>query len=256
MSRSESIDNLATTTSIGLLAYTSADVAHHVFGHVAARLLLGGQVSLLTSQIVRCTVTGSAVDLAGPLASPTLGLAALFATRLARPSSPAIQLLLILVAAFNLFWFNLQLLYNAASRKDDWAWALHKVHVPSAGRYSLIVLGALGYFFTVRVIARCLKSYAIPQARASTICFTLWFAAGILVCVTAVFDHDQGRTLRGPIPQAIVLSIGLLFVPKRAYRLSEAGSGTAFVDFSPIWVSAALLASASAICLLGPGISN
>jgi hypothetical protein len=249
-------DNLATITAIGLLAYTSADIAHHVFGHAAACLLIGGHANLVTSQFVNCTVTGSFVDLAGPLASLVLGLMSLFAVRLLRRPSSALRLFLILVAAFNLFWFNLQLLYSAASRKDDWAWALHEFHVPAAGRYCLIVAGALGYTLSIHFIAHHLKTYAIPRLRISRICLISWLAAGVLACVTAMFDHDQSHALRGALPQAMGLSLGLLLIPKRASRLSEDSLSAVIIRFSPIWVVAALLVSAASIALLGPGFSS
>lgn len=251
----ERSDSLMTITSIGLLAYASADMAHHLLGHATACLMSGGQVRLATSQVVLCTVTGSTVDLAGPFASLLLGLAALLVARSARVVSRAMRLLFTLAAAFNLFWFNLQLTYSAASRKDDWAWAIHEVDVPTVGRYFLIAVGVLGYLCVVRVVARCLRKYAAPRHRLIRICVVCWLAAGVLACLTATLDHEPGRAIRGAVPQAMFLSIGLLFVPGAASTLPNDGLPEPPIAFSPAWVIAAVVISGLSIFYLGPGIS-
>jgi hypothetical protein len=92
-------DDLATITSLGLLAYLAADVAHHLLGHAAACKLSGGKVILITSQVVQCTNTGAAEDLAGPAASLCVGVLTYLASRLLRGLSPTQRLLLSLIAA-------------------------------------------------------------------------------------------------------------------------------------------------------------
>src|SRR5436309_2789518 len=85
-------------------------VSHHALGHGGACFALGGRINSLSSIFVDCSLTGTAIDLAGPFANLALGLLALLAMRFARPTSASARLFLILVAAFNLFWFELQLL--------------------------------------------------------------------------------------------------------------------------------------------------
>ena len=60
-------DDLVTLVAIGLLAYATADIAHHVLGHGATCLALGGRIVLLSSIFVDCTVRGSAIDRPGPI---------------------------------------------------------------------------------------------------------------------------------------------------------------------------------------------
>src|SRR5580658_2205809 len=94
-------DNLATVGAIGLLAYVSADVAHHALGHGAACLALGGRIRSLSSVFVNCSVTGAVIDLAGPFANLVTGLAAALCIRVVHRTSTPTRLFFILVAAFN-----------------------------------------------------------------------------------------------------------------------------------------------------------
>ena len=131
-------DNVATIGAIGLLAYVAADGAHHALGHGTACLALGGRIRSLSSIFVDCSLTGSAIDLAGPFANLVVGLGAVLCCavlccavlccavlciRIVHRTSIAMRLFFILVAAFNLLWFGLQLVFSAATRTDDWAWA-------------------------------------------------------------------------------------------------------------------------------------
>ena len=183
--KTEPKDNIATVAAIALLAYASADIAHHVFGHGAACLMLGGRIISLTSVFVNCSLRGATIDLAGPFANLILGLVALLALRFTNRAGSAIRLLYILAAAFNLLWFALQLVSSAARRIDDWAWAMHQFHVSEPVRYGLIAIGALGYLLTIRVIATYMAAFAHPAARARTIVLTAWLTAGAIACATA-----------------------------------------------------------------------
>jgi hypothetical protein len=253
--KTESKENVGTIAAISLLAYASADIAHHVFGHGAACLMLGGRIISLTSVFVNCSLTGATIDLAGPFANLIVGLVALLTVRFTTRASSAVRLFYILAAAFNLLWFALQLVSSAARKIDDWASALHQVQVSEPVRYGMIAIGALGYLLTVRVIATCMAAFARPGARARTIVLSAWLTAGAIACATAALDHHPGITLRHAIPQAMVLSIGLLFVPARASKLSGSVPNAAPLSFSFVWVAAAFIVGTASIFLLGPGFA-
>jgi hypothetical protein len=253
---SELKDNTLTIAALGLLAYASADIAHHVFGHGAACLLLGGRVISLSSVFVNCSLRGSAIDLAGPLANLVVGLLALLTLRIAKRASSETRLVCMLAAAFNLLWFSMQLAYSAATRVDDWAWAMHQWHVSEPVRYALIVSGALGYLLTVRVTAARLVPFAHPQSRARNIVLTSWLTAGAIACATAAFaPHAWATIVQSAAPQSLLLSIGLLFVPARAGKLPSTGAVAAPIRFAASWTAAAALVGLASIVLLGPGFA-
>lgn len=251
-----SADDVLTVAAIGLLAYASADIAHHLFGHGAACLALGGSIISVSSIFVHCTLRGAPIDLAGPSANLVLGLIALLVTRAARELSASARLFWILTAAFNLLWFSLQLVFSAATRTDDWAWAMHVYGVTEPIRYGLIVIGAAAYVRTIRVVASRMIPFAHPRARAKRIVWIVWLTAGVTAAVTAAFDHNAVRAiLLHAVPQSAFNAIGLFFVPARAANAGLPGDPAPPIVRSVPWiVTAAVVLLASAV-LLGPGIA-
>lgn len=249
-------DNALTIAAIGLLAYLSADVAHHALGHGGACIALGGQIVSLSSIYVHCTVRGALMDLAGPFANLALGLLALMAVRFSGNASSSVRLFYVLVAAFNLFWFEMQLVFSAATRTDDWAWPLQHYAIGEAVRYALIAVGALAYLATIRIIAAQLSPFAQSRARVSRIAFIAWLTAGVLACATGLFDpHPIPAILRHAAPQSLAFSVGLLFTPTRASSFASSASAASELPLSLAWITVAMLAAAGSIVFLGPGIS-
>ncbi|HTC51095.1 MAG TPA: hypothetical protein VK700_04090 [Steroidobacteraceae bacterium] len=249
-------DNVATIGAIGLLAYVSADVAHHALGHGAACLALGGRIRSLSSIFVDCSLTGSAIDLAGPFANLVVGLAAVLCIRIVHRTSTAMRLFVILVAAFNLLWIELQLVFSAATRTDDWAWAMQQFHIGGPVRSAMIALGALLYVLTVRFIGSQMAPFGHPRTRAKTIVATAWLTAGAIACATAAFDHNAAAAIvRHGAPQSLLLSIGLLFTPARAERLSSADGAAATLTCSVPWIVIAVFIGAASMVFLGPGFA-
>ncbi len=248
-------DNLATLIAIGLLAYASADIAHHVLGHGGACLASGGHIRSLSSIYVDCTKLGTVVDLGGPVANLLVGVIALVAVRLrSGKSGEAMTLFLVLAAAFNLFWFFLPLVFSVLSRTDDWAWPLHHVHASHAVYYGLAAAGALGYWLTLRMTAASLSGFANPVSRVRRVVWSAWLTGGVLACVTALFDRAPvPAILHHAAPQSFALAIGLLLVPQRA-----AGAETSpapVIGGSIAWIAAAALVAAASIICLGPGFA-
>jgi hypothetical protein len=246
-------DDTITVAAIGLLAYVAADVAHHALGHGGACLALGGSINRLSSVFVDCTLRGSTIDLAGPLANLTVGLLALIP---ARAVHNAVQgLFWILLAAFNLFWCEMQLVFSAATRTDDWAWFLQEIQAGNAVRYGLIVLGVVAYALTTRLIARDMAPFAQPTGRARRIVTIAWLASGAIAGITAWLDPNAGWVfLHRAIPQSIILSIGLLFVPSRAARSIRPEEVAPTLTRSIPWIIAALIVGIASAALLGPGL--
>jgi hypothetical protein len=247
-------DNYLTIAAISLVAYLTADVAHHMLGHAAACLALGGQIKLLSSVFVNCSLTGSAIDLAGPFANLLTGLVSLVAIYLLPRMSSSTRLFLALVVAFNFFWFYLQLAFSVTTRTDDWAWFMKQFHISGLSRYGMIAAGLTGYVFSIRVVARQLAPFASPHARARIIVVIAWVSAGIIACATAAFDPRAADViLKSALPQSMLLSIGLLLVPTRAARLTSSADVATPLPLSVIWIVMAVLAGAASIVLLGPG---
>jgi hypothetical protein len=250
-------DHVATIAAVGLLAYVAADVVHHAFGHGAGCMALGGRIASLSSTYVECTVRGSVVDLAGPFANLLVGAAALLWLRWAPRLSPAARLFLVLLAAFDLFWFSLQLAFSAATRTDDWAWAMHDLHAGEPARYALLALGLLGYAWAVRACGTRLAPFASPRARAGRIALVAWLGAGAIACATIVLDRQWPLAVSLPraLEQSLGLSIGLLFLPARAGKAASPADVAGGIGRSWPWLAAGAGVAAASVLLLGPGIA-
>lgn len=254
--RPDTTESTSTIAAIGLLAYASADIAHHVVGHGGACLAFGGSIVSLSSVYVSCSVRNAAIDLAGPAANLALGLVAWFGARAAIRSSAPVRLCWILVAAFNLLWCASQLAFSAASNTDDWAWPMHQFHGTDPVRYGLTVIGALAYLAAIRACADQMAPFAHPRERARMMLRIAWLTAGVTACATAVFDHDAVHAvLMHALPQSVLTSAGLLFVPARAARVSSSGDPAGAIVRSAPWIVAAAIVGLASIVWLGPGVA-
>ena len=249
-------DHLASAAALGLLAYLGADLAHHALGHGGACLATGGQILLLNAVFLDCTLRGSAIDLAGPLANLLAGLACVLVLRVAPRTPATARLFLLLSGAFNLMWFGLQLSFSVATRSDDWAWAMQEFHVARPLRWGAIALGALAYLMTVRWLGTGMAPFAQPRSRAWRILAASWLGAiGVALATAAADPHASTGTLWHALSQSLVLPVGLLFVPSRAAREAVPERCCAALDFSLPLAIAALLAGTLSVACLGPGIS-
>lgn len=245
-------DHVVTIAAIGLLAYLSADLAHHAIGHAGACLALGGHVTSLSSVLVLCSAPGAAFAIAGPAANLAVGILALLVARFANRGQPSTaRMFWLLAAGFNLFWFAGQLVFDVATKSDDWAWAMQPFHIGIPARVGLIACGAFAYVMVVRILASEFAAYARPRARAGRIVLIVWLTAGAVASGMAALDHNAVSTLLRAFPQSLALPIGLLFVPPRAARRPASGEPAPDLVFSIPWAVAAAIAGVAAILVFG-----
>ena len=244
-------DDLFTLSALGLIAYVTADLAHHLLGHGTACLLAHGRIVLLSSIVLKCSVQSAAIDLAGPGGSLALGLIALPLTLGLRGG---LKLLGALVAAFNFFWFFGQMVLSLATRTDDWVWTLNAYGVGEVGRVLLIGIGVAGYLAVVRVLAVLLAEFATSRERMRRICLSAWLAAAALAALTAALDANSiDAVLKHGLPQGLLSPLGLLLVPARAVQHEIASAPP--IERTWPWIALAVLGACFSVVYLGPGIS-
>lgn len=241
-------DDLLTLLSVGALAYLTADVAHHLIGHGGACVALGGAVQSITSTRAFCTVTGAAVDVAGPLANLVLGLASLAALRLAG-TGPLARLVLIQTAGFNLFWFAAQLVFSAAARTDDWNELLRVSQPPVLWRVAAVLAGVTIYGASLLALRR--SASPLGAARTARAMLWAWLAGGAVALTTGLRDPAGGASLvQHALPQALLLPLGLIFL-----RPPEVSSALPPIARQPWLILAAGAAVVGSILVLGPGLT-
>ena len=239
-------DHPLSIAAIGVLAYLSADVAHHVIGHPAGCLVMGGRITLIAATIVKCTHTGIVVDLAGPAANLLAGLAALVLASRARQG--IMRLFLLLAAAINLFWFDGQIAYSAAAAKDDWNQLILGLGGFPAIRGAFILTGVVAYGTTIYILDRAFAGFARPPGRLPRLLGMAYAATVAAALLTALFDPAGGTAVVRAAAQ-ILLPFGLLMLRSPSTPTTEAFVGSSFMA-----IGAAFIALAMSILLLGRGI--
>jgi hypothetical protein len=160
------------------------------------------------------------------------------------------------VAAFNLFWFGLQLVFSAATRTDDWAWPMQQFHAVGPVRYGMIALGICSYVLTVRVVGDLLVPFGQSVARVRTIAVTGWVAAGAIAILTAALDsHASNAILRDAVAQSLALPIGLLLAPARAARSLLPKGASNYLGVSIPWIVTAAIVGGLSVAFLGHGFA-
>jgi len=204
-----------TAAAIAAIAAIIVIVDHEALGHGSVCLAVGGQITLLSSSLFRCSVPSALIDIGGPMLSLTLGLIALIVSRAVSPTRPDLRLGLMLVAAFAGFWEGGYLIQAMATQKGDLYFAgANFIGEPSLWwRIAGGVLGVALYLVTLVVTARGLAS--LGQGRRTG--RIAWVAATSVVVLTAsVYRGGIGENLTNAFLEIGLASLPLLlFMPSR-----------------------------------------
>ena len=183
----ESKYNLFTLAMIGVLGYMIADIVHEVIGHGGTCLIVGNKVSLITSAYFKSSPGNLLVDNGGPIANLIFG--GLAFTLLNKTNLP--KLLLLHVAAYNLFWFSGTVLHSLVSHTGDWTFAIMEISSGLAGKLILLAAGVSSYALFLRILQSQLagdsQSRHANTITRQDILYPLLFATTARICCWAVF---------------------------------------------------------------------
>lgn len=239
-----------TVGAIAAIAALTVIVDHEALGHGAVCLAIGGQVTLLSSSLFRCSAPGAAIDLGGPLLSLTLGLIALTASRTISSRRPGLRLGLLLVAVFAGFWEGGYLVQAMATRQGDlfFAGAAFLGEPSSWWRISGALLGTGLYLGTLVVAARGLA--ALGDAR--RLGRIAWVAATATVVATAgLYRGGWGPNLLNAFLEIGLAAAPLLLMPDRG----AVWTGAVIAARPAVWIAAAVVILAFA-ATLGLGVGD
>lgn len=229
-----SSDDVATVVALGVLAATLAAICHETLGHGLGCLGSGGHVALLTSIWFRCTKWSAIADAGGPAGNLAAGLLALAFLRYCRWDA-TVRFLLLLSAAFNLFWFTAQLAFESLTdRHDDWYWVLQMN--PPVWRIAGAIVGVGGYVIAARMVAAVIRVHGGPKSHA----IRLGYAAATASAAVAglMWPPERLRSALEGLLTLGVTSLVLLSIARRADRDGGNGAGDRSVPRSWIWISA------------------
>jgi len=204
-----------TITALGLTAMCLVTFDHEALGHGGACLAIGGHIEVLSSAIFRCNVRSVLIDPAGPLANVLGGSLAVVMAKWIPRRLLATRLLLILVAAFSLFWESGYLIKAMLDRHGDLYFAAEDLlGEPSAWwRMAGTGVGTFLYVMTARWVSRALTEL-FPRGRAArSVARIAWTAATLGAAFAAIFNLGHGWVgFRDGVLEIGAASVPLLFL--------------------------------------------
>ncbi len=263
------LDNRITASSIAVLAYIIANVAHEGAGHALGFYLAGGKSAMLTTTRLIVWITlphpqWRIFDLGGPAGNLACGFLAWIILRFIRQRRMQLQVFLWLVMTFSLFWAFGYMIFSGITGTGDWMALIYGSNLRWLGRTALLLTGVFLYRWTVRLAARELR-YIIPvndaesSSRVLRLTWIFYISAGVIACAGAVLDpRGTMEVLRSGAMSSFAAFIGLFYIPRNfSERFDPSISPT--VPEKPIfwdlpWILAAAGGAIYFIGILGPGI--
>jgi hypothetical protein len=257
--------NLATVISIALIAFGLQSVVHEVLGHTIVAWLTGTKVVLISSTAMQTVGGGKWVPASGPLASLAFGIAAYLALR-RMPRFGAWRLFLWIFAFANLFLSTGYILYSGLFNFGDSAIVIAGLRPAWLYRALLVVAGALGYRYSVRLAAGDLLDQ-IRKSRASSVeVLRILYAscvAGVLLYLVASFFNPVSRSLilYDGVSEASGVAIGFVLLARIVQGMSQKTPASPASDltapsipFSLAWVTIASAFAVLFVVFMGRGI--
>lgn len=209
-------DSLIALVMVGAAAALAGSLAHEVFGHVAASLLSGGRVTLLTFLVFRCDHCGAIASAGGPIGAFTFGAAALGLVYFLRPKTSAFHLFLIVFGAIALFWTFGQLIREAIDLSDDWGYVARALAWPSWWRAVAILSGLIGYWTSLRIIM--ILARPVGAGRAHRIVIPYIFAGIFAILLASLWSGDRVASALDAFQTFLIAPFGLLLVARTIAR--------------------------------------
>ncbi|HEX8569060.1 MAG TPA: hypothetical protein VF699_03935 [Caulobacteraceae bacterium] len=244
-------DDLATLSSLGVLAALAAALGHEALGHGGTCMLMGGEVTLLTVIWFRCAGGGVLTDVGGPIGGLLVGLVGLGMAAWAPRLAIRARLAGLLLGSFALLWFSAQLVVNGLSATGDWGGAALQAAWPTVWRPVAVLAGVIGYAALMRIawlLARSIDPGVQPRRR-----FLVPYMAGALAVIAcAALRTGDGSALEAA--RAVGLApLGYLFVHARTWQAPRSAGPVAS---SWPWIMGATAALAIYAAIFGPGLGR
>jgi hypothetical protein len=257
------VDDRATPSALGVLAFALADVSHEALGHGLATLAFGGKVVLLTT----CYLDSSGhyskwIPAAGGLMNLAVGLGSLEALRLLSGLGALLRYFMVLVAAFNLFFAFGYPAYSGVARFGDWAAVISGFEPNWPWRVLLVVVAVTGYYGSMKLLARAIAPFAktpgdstgeLPNlARLRRITFVPYIASMVLACLAGAPNPKGLLTMLTAAAAAFVLTQMDHVVGSGWDKVSQEVIKPMQRSFP--WIIATVVVLIFFVAVLGPGI--
>lgn len=253
-------DDGLTVAALGVIAACVSTIAHEALGHGSECLAIGGRITRLTNVYFDCRGHDAFTPIAGPAGNLIAGGIAAVLCAVTPAARPRLKLLLLLVAAFSLFWEAGYMLYAAAKGQGDYMFFLQNIGAPAVWRPMLVVFGIALYVATIAGVARGVRAFGLgPEvtlaARARRLLWPAWLG-GALAEVAAAAAYAPGRfeAMHQAALEIGAASIPLLIIPLRLWALPGPQPCAPAAGRSVAWIGAAAVVFALFAATLGRGL--
>ncbi|MGD0362164.1 MAG: hypothetical protein ABSC93_14915 [Bryobacteraceae bacterium] len=246
-------DDRLTLAAIAALACILQDVLHEGLGHGVTAWLSGAHRMTLSTVALQSDIDTRWISANGTLVN--LLFAAIFWALLRRPEryKPATRYFLVLAMTGNLFTGTGYFLFSGVSNFGDWAAVIRGLEPHWIWQLGLVVLGAVSYYASMRVVAVELKPFQNVRA----LCWTPYFTDGILAGLGGLFNpFGLFYVIASALPSTLGANAGLLSLPwmvRGGPQGEERPVGP--IPRSLWWIGTAAAASLLFIFAIGRGIA-
>ena len=259
-------DDRITVTSIAVLAFIVADMAHEGAGHIFGFFLAGGKSALLTTtRLIEWIALGDPqwriFDLGGPAGNLAIGFLAWLIRRLVRQRPIQLRYFLWLVMAFSFFWAFGYMVFCGVTGRGDWMALIQGTKFLWPGRILFVLLGLLLYRASINLAAKELRSIfpahdSNAGSRVSRLMWISYISAGLIACAGATLDpRGPMEILRSGALSSFGAAIGLFYIRRNFLRLpGPQNLPENRISRDLPWILAALAGAIYFIGILGPGI--
>jgi hypothetical protein len=252
--KDDSLTLIATST----LACILQDVLHEGLGHGVTAWLSGAHRVTMSTVALQSDIETRWISANGTLVN--LLFAAIFWILLLRPRRyrPATRYFLVLAMAGNLFTGTGYFLFSGVSNFGDWAEVIRGFEPHWMWQLGLVSLGVISYYASMLVVAAKLKAFrgkGETQARFRALCWTPYFADGILAGIGGLFNPmGLFYVIASALPSTLGANAGLLSLPWMMRSPGEEGHVQP-IERSTAWIATGAIASLLFIFVLGRGIA-
>lgn len=241
----------------GALAFIFSSIAHEAIGHGGAALLTGARIMRISSVYFDAVDAPPIVDAGGPLLNLFVSGLLLVWCHCRRPTSPHGRLLVVALAALNLFWGFGYFFFSALTGRGDWAFLFKHSEFPWIWRGVLLLVGLCGYRRSITVVGKIMTPFAQdPRAWGRPLfrpAILLYLSAGATCCFAALFYRRPiGRALHESVIESFGAFFGLCFVAPRVPN-PDAPETTLNVPRDRRWIAVTMAMVALYVSVLGRG---
>jgi hypothetical protein len=253
-------DNAPILAALGILAYAASMMTHEALGHGGYCLAFGGHNVMLTAWGESCDLRAPGIEAAGPGLQFGAGLLAWSVLRSVSSITGRLRYFLWLYMAFSLFVSSGYVLFSGVTNFGDAAVLIAGLQPSLLWRGGLVLLGAVIYFLSMRVVAAELKRLAGADTDRKRLWRLVWIpyaTAGVFACCCGALNQTMG--VGSAVGLAAASSFGGGF---GLLRVSDMQRGwvakdvlpTRYLCWSPIWGGAAVVTIVVFILFIGPGL--